>query len=1337
MGKIDSRQLDPAKIYFKEISYNLNLPVTYIVAGSNFAAAVTESNKLFMWGNNAYGQLGLNEREFPELYIPTQVNLDLPVLFVACGLYHTVCITEFYRVFAWGINRSGQLGLNHSYNVSQPQEVESLRGECIAYVACGFDNTMAVSEDGRVFGWGNNAYYKMGVESNRYRPDQLDAGRNSSTPSKYDLNFGKFGRPNEFPKMIKLEKKFSMCITTFDRYFWWGLHPNNDYYNQKPKERDKLLINDPEFLFGLTHVPLSDEHDQEQPFQVPDAGYFPVKVAAGKLITSLITLEKPKNDDDGRYAKTKFFSQIQCGDNYTIALTGFGELMVWGSNLNGQHGTLPEDISKTYKEFFITGLAKKTDPKYRIECFPHFINYFGIDSNKRITYFSCGARHVLAIQNGIALYAWGDNTSGQLGIQQPTTASVSKPHRINSLSGTLIKACEAGDDVSAIIVGNLSEVYTCGSNAEGKLGQAIPYRNLVHAFTKIEGFQRVQRLSIGRNHVLAICQVKSQADNIFDELSRAEDDDSPQQKQMGKDQEFQTEVFSWGNGAVGQLGTGKLESSNYPTKLEVKGDFSMVSAGMQHSGVITTDGRLYLWGLCSYLPRNFIDEIDRLPEGGKPKIFTRGKDKILAVPYELRMKNKNSIVVSFKGVHLRDSYNMVTARDTMGDKVYQWGMFMKDKEERNDRDAISKANDMVEIENLWASDVAVGYDHAALISTDCERVYCWGVDNYSGKIGNTVEISQGKKGAKNQSNDPSGELSQALQVIHEPTETISLYSILALRIDEIHKKNVKVVEDKDAKSTSKSGLASETTMDKSAVTDTSMSGGNERSKAQMKAKYYHLLSDEYLDYLKHAAQQAFLAMVQLMEEYRAILDKRDEAIKKLKNFLFCRITEEPFNLPIRNPWEKKQFNIMADELTNLVFTHTFTAMQFHPCLLVRLIEPTINGEDSTPFEPAKFASLVWQIYGSIQFDQRKENLYTNLFDLILKRELKGATFFNKIRLYEGNLYNSFYEKLDSPGMISLKYSSALLERAITESIDREEEIDKMYKRLIGEINLRTKSLEDIQKPFAFCMWENSELTARYQSENATWRIDEFMERVNNLQKLASMQFLNQDTITKVRSQHLVYNLLTKLNTALMGFKDYKDTEKKKNMLGYLLLPLKSKINKELTRMDGKSKKLYELNLNHCYLFLLHYSTGNKITVHNEADIKDMNKDNDRWITKLNEAIFSSDTATLELKTNADLLFGNQEREQEDFFVDVDTKVQEVTRQLGIGEPETDADGEEKTEKSFSPDDHQTSVFKNLILYVKQVMDTNTERITMSKSLIYEVFSRIIDNNVKADLYEDV
>ena len=37
---------------------------------------------------------------------------------------------------------------------------------------------------------------------------------------------------------------------------------------------------------------------------------------------------------------------IKCGVFFTAALTDAGEVIVWGSNLNGQHGNTPEFTSQ-------------------------------------------------------------------------------------------------------------------------------------------------------------------------------------------------------------------------------------------------------------------------------------------------------------------------------------------------------------------------------------------------------------------------------------------------------------------------------------------------------------------------------------------------------------------------------------------------------------------------------------------------------------------------------------------------------------------------------------------------------------------------------------------------------------------------------------------------------------------------------------------------------------------------------------------------------------------------------------------------------------------------------
>ena len=82
------------------------------------------------------------------IYIVTTISLEfhpypLPqvpalrehtVVDVAVGAEHTLALTADGRVFAWGTNNDGQLGLGHTAGVRVPQLIASLVGKHIRQV---------------------------------------------------------------------------------------------------------------------------------------------------------------------------------------------------------------------------------------------------------------------------------------------------------------------------------------------------------------------------------------------------------------------------------------------------------------------------------------------------------------------------------------------------------------------------------------------------------------------------------------------------------------------------------------------------------------------------------------------------------------------------------------------------------------------------------------------------------------------------------------------------------------------------------------------------------------------------------------------------------------------------------------------------------------------------------------------------------------------------------------------------------------------------------------------------------------------------------------------------
>jgi len=126
-----------------------------VVASAGLTAVVSEDGKLFMMGNNVYGQCADGTRD-QFIYKPSQVKgLDGPVAQVALGFRHGIALTRAGKVFCWGKGGRGQVGQGKgtAQDYLTAVKVARLPGRAVE-IAAGFNHSLALLEDGRVFVWG-------------------------------------------------------------------------------------------------------------------------------------------------------------------------------------------------------------------------------------------------------------------------------------------------------------------------------------------------------------------------------------------------------------------------------------------------------------------------------------------------------------------------------------------------------------------------------------------------------------------------------------------------------------------------------------------------------------------------------------------------------------------------------------------------------------------------------------------------------------------------------------------------------------------------------------------------------------------------------------------------------------------------------------------------------------------------------------------------------------------------------------------------------------------------------------------------------------------------------
>ena len=128
-------------------------------AGEKGAAALKTDGTLWRWGDNEYGQLGLNDTT--QRSSPTQVpgTTWSTVNRVGYNIRSTAVIKTDGTLWAWGRNQTGQLGVGNKTHYSSPVQVPGTTWKSV--IMCG-GNGAAIKTDGTLWTMGSNSYGQLG-----------------------------------------------------------------------------------------------------------------------------------------------------------------------------------------------------------------------------------------------------------------------------------------------------------------------------------------------------------------------------------------------------------------------------------------------------------------------------------------------------------------------------------------------------------------------------------------------------------------------------------------------------------------------------------------------------------------------------------------------------------------------------------------------------------------------------------------------------------------------------------------------------------------------------------------------------------------------------------------------------------------------------------------------------------------------------------------------------------------------------------------------------------------------------------------------------------------------
>lgn len=607
------------------VGYEVGERIVHLTSGRSHTVALTNQNRLIGWGAGEDGQLG------PEyaadvyddyVYVPSFLNIPgfhegETITYVDSGYYSTYFLTSEHRVLAMGDNVDGNLGINQLdadlEAAFSPIELEFplLDDEFIVNIELGEYHGFAMSNQGRVFGWGVHSDGQLGMGDY----NAVDATAVEYYISPFVLSLSMLAA-DEYVSQISADQDMTLMLTNKQRLFAMGSNDGNviaqndgiwvPTITEIPVEfliEDETMIDiemGQNFITVLTNqnrlfawgsnsvgqIGQPDEvSDSPAPIEIEVTGllenetiqsvdlyeetsFFKTSLnniyGWGKNNDSQVGVTPLFNENDDRvhvYTPTKLtfnrrpvFVAAYGGATHSLALTNTGQMYVWGRGLDGQLGLGETDLYATS---------------------PTKLNISGLSANEKVSSVYLKFQNNYAITTEGKLFGWGRNFYGEIG--QGHTNNVFIPTLI-SLPNLLVneKPIEVvSNGFATLVLTNEGRLFGMGNSGSYLIGgdsitdilSPTLYTNLT-----LNAGEKVTQIELGNNHAFALTSANR--------------------------------LFSWGFNFAGQLGNGVFDTDapiQMPVLvntsfLQVGETISKVSLGSAVSFIITSLGRVFGWG---------------------------------------------------------------------------------------------------------------------------------------------------------------------------------------------------------------------------------------------------------------------------------------------------------------------------------------------------------------------------------------------------------------------------------------------------------------------------------------------------------------------------------------------------------------------------------------------------------------------------------------------------------------------------------------------------------------------------------------------------------------------
>ncbi|MCL2379708.1 MAG: hypothetical protein FWC81_02835 [Coriobacteriia bacterium] len=529
-----------------------------IVVGDGRSFALRDDGSLWAWGDSLHRTLGFGDgtgRIAPtKMFVP---GVSDGWKMVTTDSAHTLAICRDGNLWAWGFNNGGQLGFGDRAQRFLPTKVPTagISGDTWIYVTTGASHTLAIRDDGTLWAWGNggNGRLGLGVINHPFMPTLVPA-TNVSGDEWISVTAG---------------SDYTLALRDDGTLWSWGagangrlgngiaaVHAVPTFMQISPAKVQPTSNNANTWITasaGGSHALALCADNALWAFGLNSSGQLGVGDIIQRLIPTKVLM--PNADTGGQNADPITpgdTMQISAGANHSLAVYTDGSLWAWGQNSQGQLGLGDTDN----RDIPVQVLDEE------------------VSGNRWIS-AAAGRTHSIGLRDDGTLWAWGTNNFGQLGIGSASAAPTLMPIQVPTagVTGNKWLAVSAGDGHSVAVRCDGS-LWAWGNNSSGRLG-LINGVDFVHrsapdkvALANSGGWKMV---TAGDTHVLAICSNGT--------------------------------LWAWGASRHGQLGLGAGALPFMPNRvstIDVSGDkWIYVATSESHTLALRDDGTLWAWGLNS------------------------------------------------------------------------------------------------------------------------------------------------------------------------------------------------------------------------------------------------------------------------------------------------------------------------------------------------------------------------------------------------------------------------------------------------------------------------------------------------------------------------------------------------------------------------------------------------------------------------------------------------------------------------------------------------------------------------------------------------------------------